>query len=129
MASDGSQPLFNPAAAAVSGGGAVAAPAAAARRAATGVWDGPAPVGWRTPSGAPVSVVDPPFDAAKEPRNTLLGNGVRLPLLGVAAADAAGVECVPARAHATQRTRPRVRRACGTRAASRVRAQAREQRR
>jgi hypothetical protein len=117
MASDGSQPLFNSSAVAASGGGGAAAvpAAAAARRAATGVWDGPAPLGWRTPAGAPVPVADPPFDAAKEPRNTLLANGVRLPLLGVAAVDAAGVECVPARsvlAHATHaRTHTRVRNA------------------
>lgn len=103
MASDGSQPLFGPTATAA----AVAAPAPP--RAATGVWDGPAPKGWRTPAGAPAASAPVVFNPAKEPRSVLLGNGVRLPLLGVAAADAAGVECVPAplRARAWQRERAR----------------------
>ena len=91
MASDGSQPLFGPAATSI------AAAVAPPPRAATGVWDGPAPKGWRSPAGTPAASAPPAFDAAKEPRNVLLGNGVRLPLLGVAAADAAGVECVPRR--------------------------------
>ena len=76
MASDGTQPLFGPTATSV------VAAAPAPPRAATGVWDGPAPKGWRTPTGAPAATAPPPaFDPAKEPRTILLGNGVRLPLL------------------------------------------------
>jgi hypothetical protein len=109
MASDGSQPLVTPperAAAAAVGQAPAARP-----RAATGVWDGPAPTGWRTPAAEAAPPSSAPFDAAKEPRTTLLANGVRLPLLGVAAADAAGVACAPRdrrRTRARTRTRARL---------------------
>jgi hypothetical protein len=103
MASDGSQALFQPtpggAPKPASSYGVAAAPAGSTqRRAATGVWDGPAPTGWRTPAAAPQAAAEAVFNPAKEPRSVLLANGVRLPLLGVAAADAAGVECAPAAA-------------------------------
>jgi len=107
MASDGSQPLFGPTVAT----SALVMAAAPPPRAATGVWDGPAPKGWSTPGAAPVAAPAPLFDAAKEPRSVLLGNGVRLPLLGVAASDAAGVECAPA-PHRRRRRALRVRVEC-----------------
>lgn len=83
MASDGSQSLLVTSA---RPGEAPRQPAAPPRG-ATGVWDGPAPTGWRTAAPSP----EPAFDAAKEPRSLILPGGLSLPLLLVAAGDAAGV--------------------------------------
>ena len=68
--------------------GAVAAPAT--ERYAAGVWYGPAPKGWTTP-GDLAAPAAPPFNPDKEPRSVPLVGGTRLPLLGVAATDAASV--------------------------------------